>query len=260
MRRACLCRLWIWAINNAGTIDLCAYNADTATSIVDLNEGVVQTSQSGTGGGTSAQALYCSASAVSGKAVRRLGYVEATWTSGTGWSGPTTVQLFGPGIKKPGDVVQTVIGTTTTMLSGAGATPTASHLTASIVPTSAVNLIWAQATGSFGCYNTSTAVNCEAQIYRGTSTPFGSQMTAGLYATNTTYINGGPPMGMDAPATTSSTAYTVYVWALTNTTEYLFPWTVGQSNTALIRLDEIMGALDCPANDNVNPGVFALTG
>lgn len=222
---AVLCRLWVWAIDNAGTIDLCVYNADNPTgpSVVDLNEGAVQTSQSGTGGGTSVQALYCNASAVSSKAVRRLGYIEATWTSGTGWSGPTTVQLFGPGVKKPCDVVQTIYAQSSTAA------------TATIVPTSAVNLVQVNATVVFSAAGNA---NAAAQIKRG-ATAVG-QPTYAYYASgvSVTVVSSGAMAVLDNPATTSSTSYTISNGGAVS---------IGSET---LSASEIMGALDKPSNDN----------
>ena len=69
-----MCRLRIYAINNAGTIGLCAYNSlnGSTLTIVGLSESNVQSSASGTSGGSSAQTLYCSISSVSSKSIREL--------------------------------------------------------------------------------------------------------------------------------------------------------------------------------------------
>jgi hypothetical protein len=134
-----VCRLWVWEINNSGSVAVCLYNTLSGTSIVDLDEGNVQSSASGTGGGTSTQTLYCSASSVSSSAVRRLGYIEAVWTSGTGWASPTKVVLFGPSIPRPGSVVQMVTNVESSQQSYGTSYTTIHGGTLSV--TSAANLI-----------------------------------------------------------------------------------------------------------------------
>ena len=112
-----MCRLWIVAINNSGSVALCAFKAVSGTNVAAIDESQLQTSASGTSGGSSAQTYYCSTSAVTSKAIRILGYVDIQEaTAGTWASGPTYVQLFGPGIKRPGDLIQTrnVLYTSTT--------------------------------------------------------------------------------------------------------------------------------------------------
>ena len=166
---AVLCRLDIYAINNSGTLGICVYNSLSGYKVQALNEGAVQTSQSGTGGGTSAQALYCNISAVSGKAVRYLGYVEATWTTAVGWSGPTTVQLFGPGVHRPGEIVQSLYATSTTQTGSIGTSTTPATqlaLSEGITPQSAADLIRITINATFG---SSGAAAFVTQISRGTS-------------------------------------------------------------------------------------------
>ena len=224
---ATTCRLWIVGINNAGTMALCLFNAFSGISVAPINEAANQTSQSGTTGGASAQLYYCSASAVTGKAIRILGYVEATWVSGTGWSTtPSLVQIFGPGIKKPGDVVQTVYANTST--SGSGG------LTASITPTSAVNLVLVNATQVLSA---AAGVTIVARLERG-ATPLGQPITFGSTGAAITTSGSASFVSLDAPATVSSQAYSVVA--------------TGGSGTfsgGTITLQEIMASLE-PANDD----------
>ncbi len=250
---AVLCRLWVWAIDNAGTADICVYNAEAAgRTIVDLNEAVLQSSASGTGGGTSAQTLYCNASSVSSKAVRRLGYVDATWTSGTGWSGPTTVQLFGPGIHKPGEVVQGPFFATNSTNYAVTTSFGVTSIVQTITPTSAVDLIYA--TADVNVFQTGSSDTVSLQIGRGScATQFG---TFGILE-NPIYAVV-PLSGMDAPASTSSLTYGVCATSNVGGNAAVNPALTGIESS--ITVWEIMGALDGPANDNVNPGVFARVG
>ncbi len=108
-----ICRLWVVVICSTGlectdsagsdVVGLCAFNAnDGSGSVAAINEAALQTSQSGTSGGNSAQAYYCNISGVTTRAVRTLGYIDITEASAGIWAtNPTTVQLFGPGIIPP---------------------------------------------------------------------------------------------------------------------------------------------------------------
>jgi hypothetical protein len=118
------CRLWISAMNNGGTLVLCASNqlsfdgvAGHAASVQPLYEDTLKTSAAGTTGGSTAQTIYCSTSAVTAKAIKILGYIEIQETvAGTWATGPTIVQLLAPGTRRPGEVVQILqpaVGTST---------------------------------------------------------------------------------------------------------------------------------------------------
>jgi hypothetical protein len=109
-------RVWVVGFNDAGTFRLgvinCVVGGSSPTQIFALDEFNVKssTAEGGSGGADSAAVFY-TGTAVTSKAFRILGYME--WSSGLGTAGtwsavPTLVQLFGPGIKKPGDIVQTM--------------------------------------------------------------------------------------------------------------------------------------------------------
>ena len=241
-----MCRLWIVAINNGGTAALCAFNALSGTSIAPINEAALQTSASGTSGGSSAQTYYCSTSAVTAKAIRILGYVEIQEvTAGTWATGPTYTQLFGPGIKKPGDVVQTVVATTTS-----SGTTTANSFTIltggqtkSIAPTSAANIIRVFSTGTI---NVTGNVVANLQQARGSSTP-------------TTLI--GNPASVDIASSGASQNISILTYDVPNTTTnltYGFQGFVASSILqypqsgygATLEIQEMMSALPEPTNDN----------
>ncbi len=240
---ATTCRLWVVGINNAGTMALCLFNALSGISVAPINEAANQTSQSGTTGGASAQLYYCSASAVTGKAIRILGYIEATWVSGTGWSTtPSLVQIFGPGIKKPGDVVQRQAGTSTAGI--VCTTDTQTGVSASITPTSAANII--HGTGDVVLQGGSVGATGNARLSRGTGpTYFGNEPGIQFPAATTT-VAGLKAEGFNVPSTTSPTTYYVYCGiGVTGTVSF------NPANVPLfLFLEEIMSAIDPVANDN----------
>lgn len=141
-------RVWIVAIDNAGTVLLAAIVCSTATQIFPLLESSLATTNSG---GVTAGQFYAP-TVVAAKAFRVLGYVESTQvTAGTWAAAPTKVQLAGAGVKRPGEVAQTVY-----MQTGAVATGTTTipyddtipqntegdqYMSLAITPVSAANLL-----------------------------------------------------------------------------------------------------------------------
>jgi hypothetical protein len=244
---AVMCRLWIFAIDNAGTVALCAYNANSGgTSIIGLSESVLQTSASGTTGGSSAQTLYCSTSAVTAKAVRYLGYVDVQEaTAGTWATLPTLVQLFGPGIRKPGEVVQVLFSLTTSPTTLTGSLTQTAVLQA-ISLNSAANLVKVHATVAVVATTTQTAI---IKLSRGSGpTGVGSAQDVATGAAGTALFSVSLD-ALDQPNTTSSTTYYVY-GSCTVSTDCS---TNGQAGTSsYIETWEIMGAIE-PANDNGSP-------
>lgn len=241
---AVACRLWVVAINNGGTTALCAFNALTRAtlSIAALNEGILWTSQSGTSGGSSAGLLYCGTSAVTAKAIRILGYLELTETVAGTWATlPTFIQLMGPGIKKPGDVVQAVVASTTT----AGTTASASFAalssgqSVSIAPSSAANVVDVFTQGSIGV---STSADSFLQIVRGGSTVVGLPIQYSGAQVSPASIH-----AYDIPATTSSATYSYQ--GKTNAGTLSYP--ASSATGAILELKEIMSNLS-PANDDAS--------
>ena len=231
-----MCRLWVIAINNAGTAALCAYNALSGTNIIAPNEATVQTSASGTTGGSSAQTLYCGTSAVSSKAIRYLGYVEIQEaTAGTWATGPTYTQLFGPGIPKPGSTVQVVTNSTTTAGTTSSATFAAlsSGMTTSIVPTSAANIIRIHTTGTVGI--SGGIASYGLQVARST-TLIGNPLALLNEVAGDPAAVPAAILVYDVPNTTSSVTYGFYGKASTSGMSYPV-----SSSGAIIELEEIQG-------------------
>ena len=237
-----MCRLWILGFNNAGTVQLCAFNALSGTSVAPINEGVLQTSQSGTSGGSSAQLYYCNASAVTNKAARILGYVEISEsTAGTWATGPTYVPLFGPGVKKPGDVVQRLFSTNSTSYSATTSYAAATNFNQAITPTSAANPVFVHAEAN---YQTTANDGSNAQIGRTSCSNLVGNNA--VLSGSTVVIGMAPVSAIDSPNTTSSVTYVLCLKASVNSAT-AFNNNVG--NISSMSVEEIMGALD-PANDD----------
>jgi hypothetical protein len=158
-------RIWIGALNNAGTVELFAYNSlkmvtpgtgpqtIAGPSIKGLHECdlITTTAEGGAGAADSNQVPY-STTARSNVAFRWLGYVESTQaTAGTWATSPSKVQMYYPGIPKPGDRVQRQINydnnvaTGTTAIPDDNTTPTLSegdqYMSQAITPTFAGNIL-----------------------------------------------------------------------------------------------------------------------
>lgn len=246
-------RLWVVVFNNAGTNVLALVNCSTATSVAPLNEGGVATSVAFTAGATSAGVFYTpNGTTVSAKAFRILGYVEygsGLATAGSYVSLPTAIQVFGPGIKKPGDIVQDVyvqnstVATTgnTYTLSATLPTPSGGILIASqsITPTATMNPIRVQAQGVGA---TSASSSNTVFIYDATNS-----VTKSVVGTGATG-GGGILFTLKAEFQTvnisSPTTYAAYFTSNTGTTTLNgvggAQYFTGAANS-FIRIQEIMG-------------------
>ena len=103
-------RIWLVMFNDGGTLRLGVINCLTSTGILPLYETSMASSIADTGAGTADSAgVFYTGTAVTSKAFRIIGYVEyinGLTNAGTWNATPDIMQLFGPGIKKPGDIVQ----------------------------------------------------------------------------------------------------------------------------------------------------------
>src|SRR5882672_2841636 len=106
-------RIWVGVFNNGGTAVLGVYNSlslagsPAILSIVSWDETSPANGTGITSSATSPQIWY-TASTLAAKNFRVIGYVESTQaTAGTWVAPPSKVQLFGPGVKRPGEIVNT---------------------------------------------------------------------------------------------------------------------------------------------------------
>ena len=240
-------RVWIFLAYNGGTPEMGVAICSVSTTIYPCTawEFTRTTTTTISGFATSAGTLYAT-TGVSNDAVRIIGYCEyasGLATAGSWASACTTFQVLGPGINKPGNSVQIVspvFGTLTAVTFTTS--PTSTNITAAIVPTSPVNLVKYYASTSIT--NSNTASSANAQMYRG-STAIGALLKtspggSGSFGASLTLV------GIDAPQATSSQTYVVKGVAPTNTGS--IPAVNTDSATEI--LEEIMGELDYPANDN----------
>lgn len=148
-------RLWLELIDDAGTLRLAAKNCSNALAIYPLSEyGTISTTAEGGAGGADNIGVAYSGVAVTNKPFRILGFVE--WSAGLAAAGvydvaPDGVQIFGPGVKKPGDIVQTALSRSAAVASGTTILPYddtipqnnegTQFFSTDITPTSTVNIL-----------------------------------------------------------------------------------------------------------------------
>lgn len=241
-------RVWIFLAYNAGTPELGVATCSSATAIYPCAawESTRVTTTTITGLANSLGTLYAT-TGVSSDSVRIIGYCD--YASGLGTAGAwasacTTLQLTGPGSKKPGDVIQTIAPAFGTLIVATGTTLAATNVTATITPTSSANLIKYYASTSAG--NNTTTHPVYLQMYRGT-TAIGSTLLGGLVNSlglSITFV------GFDNPASTSAQTYVIKA-VNDGTGTWSVPLVNTYSSTEI--LEEIMGSLDTPVNDNDLP-------
>lgn len=148
-------RLWFVAFDNAGTVVLgvivAVVGGATPTSIVGLDEaaissGVAISAGSGTAG------IFYSASTITSKAFRILGYMDfpaGQVTAGAWATAPTKLQPMGLGVKKPGEVLQTLFMTTAAPATADSTTVyKASTVQKSVTLSATCNLVDVEAAGT----------------------------------------------------------------------------------------------------------------
>ena len=218
-------RLWIAGFNNSGTVVLSLINCSSTTGVGLPSEAALQSGIGITSSATATATFYTpNGVTVTSKAWRLLGYVEygtGLVTAGTYNNAPSTVQLFGPGVKKPGDPVQTVFGQSASN----------SSFSLNITPTSGPNLVHAVANPSINFAAPAGNVSLGSKL-----TQNGTAISTATFDIDT---GGGFTYGamtshsiLTAPATTSAVAYATVANSNSGT-----PIDVNQ----YITLTEIMG-------------------
>jgi len=194
-------RLWILAFNNAGTPLLALWHSGSGAATPAINplvESIPVTTTGISAAATSAGVFYTpnGSSLAIPKSFRILGYLDyasGLATAGTYASVPTKLQLFGPGLRKPGDTIQIAY-------SGDGVA------SVSISPSSSINPVLIS--GFVGLTSGSATV-LAAKIMR-------AAVQVGATLNSSTALSGGTSFAtvtwaeiLDNPATTSATTWTI---------------------------------------------------
>jgi hypothetical protein len=139
-------RVWITAHNDAGTVRIGTIKCSDAAGIFCPQEHLKFTTAVPA---NTTKTFYSTTAVTTAAPWRFIGFCEwfSLTTAGT-WTAPDVVQLFGPGIKKPGDLVNTTQNSTSTPTTVNSTTPTSSALTLSPVMSSKANLLELFASGT----------------------------------------------------------------------------------------------------------------
>jgi hypothetical protein len=240
-------RIWIFVEYNGGSPEIVVATCSISAQIYPCTSWETNRTTTTTisGFATAAGTPY-STTGVSNDSLRIIGYCDfasGLATAGSWASSCTTLQLMGPGVKKPGDIIQTVVNSTTT----AGTTTSATFATLSnaqsqaITPTSTINLIKVTAQGTLG---TTAQGSGFLQVLR-TATLIGNPVQFSAASSSSILVVPSMIVIYDNPGSASSTTYTFQAKISAGTLSY-----PNASTGAVLELLEIMGALDKPANDN----------
>lgn len=189
-------RVWVVGFNDVGTFRMGVVNCSTSTGVYPLAEYQLLSSsaEGGVGGADSAGVIY-TGTAVTSKPFRILGYVEyvaGLATPGTWNANPDVTQVFGPGTRKPGEIIQTQFSQTSAVQSsGTGhaipwddTIPQSSEgfqfMSVSITPTSTANRL---------IVTTNLMITCD--VASQTTTALFQDSTANALAATSVYIPGG---------------------------------------------------------------------
>lgn len=229
-------RVWVVEFNDGSSCQVGAINCSTTSTIHPLTPGVLASSTA-VGTGSDSAGTFYTTNAVTSKAYRVIGYLEwtALTTAGT-WTAPDIIQLYGPDIRLPGVPVRSTQFSTTTQSAVTSSTYSDTAVTLSIAPTSGVNRVKVEVTGTLQNADASLTVGM-LSIFRGATQLAPTVVNAGSSG------NLHMPVGLswiDSPLTTASTTYTAKIKSSDNTTAVRFQGNVAGS-TGTITLTEIMG-------------------
>lgn len=213
-------RFWVTAHDTGTSPIVGLINCVSTGTIFPLMQNTTQTTIAISSTALSAGVYYASA-AVSGKPFLIVGYLEfspALATAGQYTTAPTGMQLFGPGTRLPGTLVQLVQALTSTTFSTLSTSYLSSTLTASITPTNACNAVDVNynATGDSGVTNLVLTM----ALHRG-NTQVGPVQT--LTDTGSVVLSPQAAAFVDFPGTAAATTYVVKIKGSTSGSSCIYP-------------------------------------
>ncbi len=242
-------RFWVVAFNNGGTAVPALINCVGSGQIFALDETSVQSTTPMSASATSAGVFYTpNGTTLTNCALRILGYVEYSTgltTAGTFATPPTKVQLYGPGVKKPGDPGQTKQFTSTTQTSSSSTSAVATSVHSSITLTSAADPVLIRWGGMMQAAN--DAAWGAVSLYRGNNavtTQIGQWISELTPSTNAPVVEGIAAETLDTPfaGATTTAAYTVGIQVSSGQT-ITYPFNIPgfSPSGGWMTLTEIMG-------------------
>lgn len=231
-------RVWVTFVDSGSTAVLGASIHSANNAIYPLEEAglITTTACNACATASTAGTIYTTVAQTSKpfRIAALLDWGSGLTTAGTWASGPTKDRPFGPGMRKPGDVVQAIQFTTSTQTMNATAVYVNSLCAATITPTSSPNLV--STTWSGPLVIATAGDSAKAALNRG-GTVVGVEMTVGGYAA----ANAFSPIGSswtDAPGSAGAVTYAVEFKQLVGTGGLTFPHGTGG---CIVQLQEIMG-------------------
>ena len=247
-------RIWVGLQYNSGTPELCEWNTLLSENgLFRLNEGLLQTttSEGGAGGADSSGVVYCTTGRAS-QPFRVIGFIDiATGNPAGNWSSsPTIITVMGEGIPRTGDILQTIMntdgavatGTTTVNVDDSIPQQSAegfSVMTASITPTSAVNLLKTTTKTNFA---TSASARVVTILYEDSVAD--ALAATAEYVNDTGTLRHGELTYIQSAGTTSATTHKIYLGPSTAATVTFNGQGGGRIFAGVmdsfVRIDEIM--------------------
>lgn len=224
-------RFWIVAFNNAGTVVLALINCSTASSslpitalqIYPLDSSALQSTAAMSSAATSAGVFYTpNGTVLTTCPFCILGYLEygsGLATAGSYASAPTKVQLFGPGIKKPGESLRTIVVGTSSITTTTSSTYQSTALSATFTPLSPVNLIRADIFANI--FTQAQSIGGFASLFRGSTS---TGIFVECFGSNSQVISAVGGCAYDAPYSAAALTYTWKVRNSDNASTIYFPY------------------------------------
>ncbi len=210
-------RIYVVALDNAGTVELGLYHPLSGTTLLPIDETQFysSTAEGGAGGADSAQVIY-STTARSSVPVSVLGYIDIQTgaTAGQWGSAPIAVQVITTSTPRSGSVIQRLLSSSTALVTGATTMPFddtipqsgegVQMLTQAITPKHAADLLMI---AHVGVYSPSASGNMGVALFQ--------DSTANALAAVAITVNGGnemftvPLIYQMQASTTSSTTFKI---------------------------------------------------
>ena len=219
-------RIWVGLFDNAGTPVLGVYNSLSGLNVVPWDETSTETTTNISAGSTAPQTWY-TAGALTTKPFRIIGFVESIQPTAGAWTASPTPKLFGPGQKKPGDIVQTQFANFATNTSTSGSTYINTVVTMSLTLQFQSSVWEVHAEGTLSnSWNTSSSITASIRMTRaGTQVglPIDYNTNAGALDFSLSASVPASVTAWDLANTLSTTSYTVQVASLNANGSVGFP-------------------------------------
>lgn len=229
-------RLWFSLIDDGGTLRLGVRNCSDGTGISGFPGNGIDTSTTIGVGADNIGVTYTGTGATAKQFVI-IGFVdyesglvdEGLWNAA-----PTRIQLFGPGMPRPGDSIQTISASTTVETTTTSSTYQNTNVTKAITLGSKANLVRGYICGVLRSANAAT--NGVVSVHRDST-----DLVAGFGVSPAIQV-GCSAAFIDKPNSTSAITYTAKLKSSDNTNSVYFPTTTGGFGTyGFIELQELMG-------------------